>query len=100
MAWKGQGLISSPGLLILKSLQPQALWVEGSVGNYSRGNCMQTELWGVSSRSDRPGWFLSRLTNGNDHEETARNKINFGKGHGLLPSLEGTEPSNLGPIAA
>lgn len=28
MAWKGQGLISSPVLLILKSLQPQALWVE------------------------------------------------------------------------
>lgn len=55
-------------------------FVGGSVGNYSRGNCMQTELWGVSSRSDRPGWFVSRLTNGNDHEETARNKINFGKG--------------------
>lgn len=48
--------------------------------------------------SDRPGSFPSRLTCGNDHEET-RNKINFGKARRLLPSLEGTEPSNLHPIA-
>lgn len=48
--------------------------------------------------SDRPGSFPSRLTSGNDHEET-RNKINFGKARRLLPSFEGTEPSNLHPIA-